>query len=51
MDEFVPFSEDYIVSKYGPISRMVKTKLRQQGPVCVTAGEVNHPKFLEHFVC
>ena len=39
-DEFIPFSEEYVVSKYGPISRMVKAKMKEALPVQVTAGMV-----------
>ena len=36
-DEFVPF-EHTVVSKYGPISRMAKAKMKLTGPVQVTAA-------------
>lgn len=38
-DEFIPF-EHTVVSKYGPISRMVRAKLKQNGGVQVTAGQI-----------
>ena len=39
-DEFVPF-EHNVVSKYGPISRMAKAKLKATGPLQVTAAQVS----------
>ncbi len=39
-DEFVPF-EHNVVSKYGPISRMVKAKLKNSAPVQVTAAQTD----------
>lgn len=41
-DEFIPLSDEFVVSKYGPISRMVKAKLKQAHPAIVTAGQVIH---------
>ena len=41
-DEFIPLSDESLVSKYGPISRMVKAKMRQAQPLNVTAGQVRY---------
>ena len=38
MDEFVPW-EHTVVSRYGPISRMAKAKMKDTGPVQVTAAQ------------
>ena len=38
-DEFIPFEHNQ-VSKYGPISRMAKTKMKNTIPVQVTAAQV-----------
>jgi len=38
-DEFIPFQHT-VVSKYGPISRMARAKLKQPGGVQVTAGQI-----------
>ncbi len=44
-DEFVPF-EHTVVSKYGPISRMAKAKMKLTGPVQVTAAlQASIPKY------
>lgn len=41
-DDFIPFDQN-IVSKYGPISRGMKTKLGNTAPLQVTANLVRSP--------